>query len=339
MTPAPSEFDQPPTLMLVHDPAAEDAFAEMERAGDPRRVERAYLFRERPDAARYGVQHRAFVDLLRRHVPRVVYLRDLLAADPAFAALRREPNLAFTRDSVVTLPWRPDGFLRMRMREPLRRGECEVTARALAALGLREIAAVPEPYFLEGGDVVPFARHGRRVLLVGFGPRSSRPALDFLCDALVPWTCDEIIGIELEAWRMNLDGGLLPVASDVVVADRASIRGALLLDRAGVRPLDLWSLLADLGMEVIETTSDESIYMQSCNCACLGGRRVVYYDLCARVAGLLRRAGVEVETTAGSELVKGRAGPRCMTRPVYDSPALARGLARQFEPGRVDLVD
>ncbi|MGH7515976.1 MAG: arginine deiminase family protein [Gemmatimonadales bacterium] len=33
------------------------------------------------------------------------------------------------------------------------------------------------------------------------------------------------------------------------------------------------------------------------------------------------RGGLEVYRTPGSELVKGRGGPRCMTRPIYRLPA------------------
>jgi arginine deiminase len=44
---------------------------------------------------------------------------------------------------------------------------------------------------------------------------------------------------------------------------------------------------------------------------------VVYYDLCERVSRILQRHGVEVLHTPGAELVKGRGGPLCMTRPVY----------------------
>lgn len=76
-------------------------------------------------------------------------------------------------------------------------------------------------------------------------------------------------------------------------------------------------MLNDLGMQVIDTTPEESVYAQSCNCLCLGERRIVCYDLCPRVIGLIERSGICVYTVPGAELIKGRGGPRCMTRPIY----------------------
>lgn len=189
--------------------------------------------------------------------------------------------------------------------------------RAVQRLGLQEILSLPEHLFLEGGDVIPFAAGDRRILLAGHGRRTSREALSFLRETLIPEFADEIIAIELAEWRMNLDGGLVPVADDVVVSDTRSIVGAELFDRRGCRALDVLSFFRDLGMHIIDTTQWESVYAQSCNCLCLGHRTVIYYDLCPRVRRLLEEHAVTVRCIPGSELVKGRGGPRCMTRPIY----------------------
>jgi arginine deiminase len=73
-------------------------------------------------------------------------------------------------------------------------------------------------------------------------------------------------------------------------------------------------------MRIIDVTPDESVYAQACDCVGLGGRKVICYDLCDRVYQLMLRNELEVHRTPGSELVKGRGGPRCMTRPVYRRP-------------------
>lgn len=188
---------------------------------------------------------------------------------------------------------------------------------AVRRLGLREIASLPEDVFLEGGDVIPFAHSGLRCLLVGCGPRSTLEAADWLGQALVPVWADRVIAIELAAWRMNLDGGFVPVAEDVVVSDTGSIVRAWEIDARGRAALDLWAMLRDLGVRTVQTSREESVYSQSCNCLCLGERRLVYYDLCPRVARELRRHELRVSLVPGSELIKGRGGPRCMTRPIY----------------------
>jgi N-dimethylarginine dimethylaminohydrolase len=202
------------------------------------------------------------------------------------------------------------------MRQPVRAREPEVLASALGALGLEEIL-VPQECFLEGGDVIPLAYGGRRALLVGFGPRTSREGIDLLWRHLHPWALDEIVGVEILPERMNLDGVLVPVADDTVIVDRSSIVRSFLLDPNGEQQVDVVGLLCKLGLQALDVTREEATVLQACNCCCLGGRRVVAYDLCARVAQKLRARDIEVLTVPGREMIKGTGGPRCMTRPLY----------------------
>ena len=116
---------------------------------------------------------------------------------------------------------------------------------------------------------------------------------------------------------MNLDGGLLPVAPDVVLCDPESILGGLLIDTQGRRPIDVLGMFRDLGAHIIDATRAESVYAQACNGMCLGNGAIVYYDLCDRVRRQLAEHGITTRLVPGSELVKGRGGPRCMTRPIY----------------------
>jgi N-dimethylarginine dimethylaminohydrolase len=312
-----SEFSAAPGALLVHDPVAAGGLGAMCAARENGELEREWLFRELPEEARYARQHRAFVETLRANASQVLYLADLVGDTDAYAISSRNPNQVFTRDSLITIPWAPAGYIGARLKEPLRRTETRTLTAAARSLGLSELVRLPEDVFLEGGDVIPLVVAGRRTLLVGYGPRSNLAALEFLQAALIPEHLDEVIGVELAPWRLNLDGGLLPIAEDVVVADVSCILGGVSLDATGRRSLDVLGMLRDIGMHLIETTREESIYSQSCNAVCLGNRRAVYYDLCERVNGLLRRHDVETILVPGSELVKGRGGPRCMTRPIY----------------------
>ena len=316
----PAEHATAPRLLLVHDPSRVGALDALDDVADAS-LEETILFRSRPDAAAYAAQHAAFVATLRAHAGPVVYLTDLLDGDEFLAMAGTSPNLVFTRDSLVTLPWLGDVYVKGRMARAVRQGEPEVLRAAVETLGLRELLAVPDDLVLEGGDVVPFAHHGRRVLLVGYGNRTQLATVRFLAEALVPAHADEVVGIRLAPWRINLDGGLLPVADDVVVCHRESILEGRLLDARGERPIDVLAWLEhELGFRIVAATLDESVYGQACNAVCLGGRRIVYYDLNPRVAELLRQHDVEALLTPGSELVKGRGGPRCMTRPIYGAP-------------------
>lgn len=244
----------------------------------------------------------------------VVRLADLV---PASKELARNPNQVYTRDAALTLPWLPGLYVRGAMRVPLRRPEAAVLAAALRKLGLREALAPPSGAFLEGGDVIPLALDGRRTLLVGFGPRTARAGLDLLWRELFPSALDALVGVRLAEWRMNLDGALVPVAEDTVVVHPESIEDAFVLDRRGLRPVDVLEHLSGAGMTAIEVTKEEATELQACNVLCLGEGRVVCYDLAPRVLSALRERGLDVRTIPAGELIKGTGGPRCMTRPIY----------------------
>lgn len=316
-TPSCAEFSVKPEAFLVHDPVAVGSFGVMEGIDDPGLLEENLLFRGRPDIHLYAEQHRSFVELLRMHVKKVIHLSDLVGNNESFQASKANPNQVFTRDSLITIPWIQDGYIKARMAKPLRRPESDTMEEAVKMLGLREIVRIPEHLFLEGGDFVPFSRNGRRTLLVGYGRRTRLKTIYFLQEALIPQYIDEIIGIELAEWRINLDGGFLPIAQDVIVSDTSSIIGGTLFDGQTQKKLDIFGMMENLGMRIINVTRDESVYCQSCNCVCLGERKVIYYDLSDRVNEILLHHYIEVYLTPGSELVKGRGGPRCMTRPIY----------------------
>ena len=306
-----------PQAVIVHDPVAAGAFKSFESVAEDRRLEPELLFRSRPDRSLYAEQHMGLARTIAAQIGRAIYLHDVAGNDPSFDLARANPNQVFTRDSLITLPWAPDAYFRARLKPPQRRQESDVLEAAVTRLGLREILRLPETVFLEGGDVIPYVNEGRRCLLVGYGPRSTPAAIDVLQQDLLPHYADQIIAIHLAPWRMNLDGGFLPVADDVIVADTSSILGAELIEPERRSRLDLWAMLADLGITVIDTTPEESIYLQSCNFLCVGDRRVIGYDLCPRVIALIEKHDIRVYPVAGSELIKGRGGPRCMTRPIY----------------------
>lgn len=309
-----------PHAILVHDPVAAGAFDAFDQMTDDDRLETDLLFRARPIADRYAAEHAQFVRTIAAHIDRVIDLHALIGDEPSFEPARTNPNQVFTRDSLITLPWCPEAFFCARLRPPQRHEEAGTMKAAVERLGLREAMQLPPDLFLEGGDIIPFAHQGRRSLFVGWGPRSSPEAIDFLQQACLPGLADEIIALRLASWRMNLDGGFVPAAEDVVVADTSSILEAELVTPHSRVALDLWDMLHGLGIDVIDTTPEESVYAQSCNCLCLGERRVVCYDLCPRIIGLLEQSAVHVHSIPGGELIKGRGGPRCMTRPIYLPP-------------------
>ncbi|HVM16303.1 MAG TPA: arginine deiminase family protein [Gaiellaceae bacterium] len=311
-----SEFAATPARVVVHDPSPTGALDALAAVPADELKERT-LFAAHPDAAAFAEQHAALVRAIEEAGVEVVRLDELVAGSDVWRHVAANPNQVYTRDSVITLPWLPGAYVAGAMRVPIRRSEVEVMSAALRNLGLRELFAMPPGRYLEGGDVIPLVRAGRRTLLVGYGPRSARESIDLLWERLAPDALDEVVGIELEPWRMNLDGVLVPVASDTFLVHPGSIRGSFVRDARGEREVDVLDLLRESAMEPIEVTRKESMEMQACNCFCLGDRRIVCYDLCSRTVEALRERGITLTAVPGSELIKGTGGPRCMTRPIY----------------------
>ena len=315
--PPGGEHDTRPACVIVHDPVPVGAFDGVLAASDSALTDH-FLFDGRPHPERFSAAHRRFADTVARFIDRVVHLESLVSDERVRALLRRTPNLVYTRDGAITIPWLPDHYVAGSLRAEIRRPESEIMGHALRRLGLVELLQMPEGVFLEGGDVVPTVVEGRRTLLVGFGPRSSEESLDVLAE-LLPEHLDQIVGIELASWRLNLDGVLVPVASGAVVVHPPSICRAVRITPSGRDPVDVMELLRDTGMTVVEPTAEES-KREACNNLCLGEGHVVAYDLTPRVHARLEEAGIDVARVAGAELIKGTGGPRCMSRPVYRRP-------------------
>ncbi|GAA2286682.1 hypothetical protein GCM10010145_66840 [Streptomyces ruber] len=319
-----AEHSARPWAVIVHNPAPLGAFDELSTA-PPRRTQHRHLFRERVNPRRAGEEHDAFVRAIARAGVTVITLQSLVGDTPWFAQACTNPNQMYVRDAAITLPWAPTRYLPARMAEPLRRPEEATMAAALERLGLTRLDWEQRPgTVLEGGDLIPFVRDGRRCVLLGHGPRTTLATVPRLCEALLPGHADEVIAVELAPGSLNLDGTLLPLSDTLVVAAPDNIVSATHWDSTGPRPLDLLRSFEEAGMTVVRTEQRAARLQEACNHLCLGPGTAIGYDLCRPVVRTLRAHGVHLTTVPGSELVKGTGGPRCMSRPVYaqaQSPA------------------
>jgi N-dimethylarginine dimethylaminohydrolase len=301
----------------VHDPVAAGAFHVFDNTASNVTLRERLLFQSVPDRIKYGSQYEEFVWTLRDHGSKVLYVSEILEGDAAFLLTRDNPNQVYTRDALITVPWIKGAYISGRMKSPIRGSERRVMERVAQRLGLVSLCTLPDNLILEGGDVIPFVRNGVRCLLMGFGPRTQLATIQFLANELIPDHVDEIVGIELAAWRINLDGGMMPIGDDVMVAHPGSLLSGFRLTASTQEPIDVLDMFRDLGMRIIEATLDESVALEACNCLCLGDGKVICYDLSERIVQLMRRHDIDVIPISGSELVKGTGGPRCMSRPIY----------------------
>jgi len=304
------ELSTKPKAMLVHDPSVSGV---LERVNRDNHLE--LLFPLPPNADKAVAEHKELRNLLADQDIKVVELFDLLGeADKA--TLSENPNIIFTRDPLITLPWEPELAIIGRMSKKARANEPTIYRRIVDSLGLSQVLSPPESVHLEGGDVIPVGLNGKRIILVRTGDRSSSTAVDFLLDSKLN-LCDAVLEIQCDDKSLHLDSVMGLCGKNLVVCDRKSIEKGILHDRASSRPMSVEDCLTIAGMEIIPVSFDEADRLQATNFINIGPDTIIAYSGCQRIIKELEKRRVRVLSFDGHELAKGRGGPRCLTRPIY----------------------
>lgn len=306
----PDENHQKPRAILVHNPSVSDCLNGITKANHL-----DLLFANVPKPGIAAKEHRLLTELLSDQGVKIIELFDLID-DSDKQKLRDNPNIIFTRDPLVTLPWAPKLGIIAKMQLPIRQYEARAIEHIVDKLGLTDKLELPVDGLLEGGDVMPLFINGKRILIIHTGGRSNHQAVEFLANHQLS-ICDEIIEVKCKKNVLHLDSMMGFAGSKILVFDPSSVNSVHRYSNNENILLDLEDYLARLGIEALHVSYDEADRLQSTNYINLGNNTIVAYSGSRRIIKQLRLRGIKVLDFDGHELAKGRGGPRCLSRPIY----------------------
>jgi len=290
------------------------------------------------DLARYligGITKREILDL--GADPKSIAFHSLDADGFVLAPL---PNLLYQRD---TSSWIYGGVSvnamrrRARMRETVSDEAIYRWHPMFAGNGFEVWlhGADSAPATIEGGDILVL---GDGAVLVGMSERTQPQAVEMLADRLfTAGAADRLVAIDMPKSRafMHLDTVLTMADYGVFVkyAGLGMLPSYTVEPGSGQRelkvtdhpPEDMHDAIAGAlgrsGIRVLTATQDvhsaqREQWDDGCNVLALSPGVVVAYDRNVTTNTFLRENGVEVIAVRGSELGRGRGGPRCMTCPI-----------------------
>ncbi len=285
--------------------------------------------------------------LVEKTMTGVTYLETgLLDAHPLTSLSRHEapflldpiPNLYFTRDPFSVIQ---SGVAFSHMRAPARQRET-IYGRYIMAHHPDYRGGAPAwyhqdiPYSLEGGDILMI---GGGLLCVGISLRTDTEAIEILARRLMASPdsgISRVLAIDIPSIRayMHLDTVFTQVDRTVFTVHPGilPVLRCFLMEKSGdgmdIREMKdsleevLESAMGVAGVTLIRCGGQDMIAAQreqwndGSNTLCVSPGTVIVYDRNTVTNRILQDHGIRTIEVSGSELARGRGGPRCMSMPL-----------------------
>jgi N-dimethylarginine dimethylaminohydrolase len=222
------------------------------------------------------------------------YLR-LGAKVQVFEPLKGWPDSVFIGDSILLYGKQA---IASRFRHQERAGEVEPTIQRFERLGYT-VYRPPEDVRFEGnGETVYW--NGK--LIIGYGVRSDKPALDFVAKTLDV----DVVPIRVKSPHFHVDTIICPLRDDLLAYVPSAMSD------------DSQERVKALGAKLIEIDRDEARLL-ACNSMSISGNVILSTKNAPKFHDALSKEGFDIIPLDLSEFAKSGGGAKCLTLEAYKS--------------------
>ena len=266
-----------------------------------------------PDPGRFLQEFDTLVKALQTMGTEVVLVNEILADDlETMAYVSQRANMVYTRDLAVLTP---KGGVLLGMAIDSRQGDPAVIGRVWDKLGIPRLGQLEPDGHLEGGGIA-YLRGD--TVIVGKCDRTNQIGLEKFESYMRQAGLNRLVIIPCYPGSVHIDGFLVFIDDDLVIVDPRYLDFApAIIKDLGTGVTKEQMMLDFLQSEEVDTiTISDEDGPAAANFVMTAPRQIVGYEWAERVMNEVEKRGGKAIGVPGTELIKGNAGPHCMTCPL-----------------------